>query len=60
MALTARYTAQVVALVTEEMFHALDKEAESREVSRSVVIRERLEKSYEMEEEPHAEPIPEG
>ena len=52
MALTARYTEQVVALVTPEMKEALEKEADAREVSRSVVIRERLEKSYETERKP--------
>ena len=60
VAVTARYTEQVVALVTPETREWLDKEADTRNMSLSEVVREKLDKAHEMEEEPNEEPIPEG
>jgi len=58
VAVTARYTEQVVALVTPETRKWLEDEAEARQVSRAEVVREKLDKAREMEES-HAEPVPE-
>lgn len=60
MAVTARYTEQVVALVTPDTRKWLEDEAEARHISRAEVVREKLDKARELEDITDEEPIPEG
>lgn len=50
MAVTARFTEQVVAMVTPETRKYLDDEAEARNVSMADVVREMLDESRAMRE----------